>query len=390
MKRIAVVGAGGFVGTTLVERLASHGHDVKPFINSGRNAWRLARLGIDLTCVDVLDAAALERAVSGCTHVVNCVMGDDRVMIDGLRNLLTACERAHVERFVQLSSITVYGEPPPPESTDEDAVPRPRRGTYGWIKMRQDDMVARAADRGLSCAILCPPIVSGPYSTQLLCLVDAIAHGRFAIVDGGDGPCSLVDVQNLAQAIELALESVRVETRRLFIVDEHCATWRELIDSLTPVIDRWLPLPRVTADEARRQIDATGRVRLSPGRTLRHLVSPEVRAALRGDPLYAAFEGWMSRTARRILPAQRLAAMRKRRRDAQSNRREAPPRGYDPLFLARQLRGVRHSGARARRDLGFAPEISFRTGMNRFCSWYSAIHGWTDPNSDLVRHLEIT
>ena len=55
MRRIAIVGASGFVGSTLVERLLAQAQDeVLPLIHSSGNAWRLARLSIDLPAVDLL------------------------------------------------------------------------------------------------------------------------------------------------------------------------------------------------------------------------------------------------------------------------------------------------------------------------------------------------
>src|SRR5262249_35350999 len=151
----------------------------------------------------------------------------------------------------------------------------------------------------------------------------------------------------------------RVDAGRLFIVDEHCATWREVLDGLAPVLSQWLPLPGISGTEARQRVAAGNRVRFSPWGTLRHLASAQVRGGMRGDPLYAAVEGWAARAARRWLPGVRG---RKSKRRKLSTPPPSMPNGrpeYDVLFLARQLRGVRHSGSRARERLGYVPEISF-------------------------------
>ena len=117
MRRIAIVGASGFVGSTLVERLLVQArHEVLPLIHSSGNAWRLARLGIDLPAVDLLVQDEIERALRGCTHVVNCALGGADVMLKGFQNLLAASRKNKVERFIHLSSVLVYGDPPPPES----------------------------------------------------------------------------------------------------------------------------------------------------------------------------------------------------------------------------------------------------------------------------------
>ena len=127
MKTIAVVGASGFVGATFVERMMSReGVQLRPFIRSSGNAWRLARHGsLQLATLDLLSEAETRKALEGCTHVVNCSRGNPKVMGLGLDNLLKASQAAGVQRFVHLSSVAVYGEPPHPKSIHENAPTEP-------------------------------------------------------------------------------------------------------------------------------------------------------------------------------------------------------------------------------------------------------------------------
>ena len=70
------MGASGFVGVTVVERLLARGADeVVPSIHGSGNAWRLARLGIDLRTLYLLDPGQVESALAGFIHVVNCSPG---------------------------------------------------------------------------------------------------------------------------------------------------------------------------------------------------------------------------------------------------------------------------------------------------------------------------
>ena len=163
MKRVAVVGASGLVGATLVESLLRRGRtEVRPLIHSSGNAWRLARRGIELRPVSLLDPKGLADALRDCTHIVNCSRGGDDVMLQGLKNLLEIAKAMGTARFVHLSSVAVYGDPPPPESVREDAPARPKKETYGAIKLAQDEMVRKAAGAGLPAVVLCPPNISGP------------------------------------------------------------------------------------------------------------------------------------------------------------------------------------------------------------------------------------
>ena len=225
MRRIAIIGASGLVGATIVERLLAEGHDeVVPFIHSSGNAMRLARRGIDLKMLDLLNSEQVQSELAGVTHVVNCSRGGDDVMLKGLRNLLAASKRHRVQRFVHLSSVAVYGDPPPPESVHESAPTAPARGTYGYLKLQQDEIVEKAVAEGVPSSVLCPPNISGPYSHYLVGLVQTLRTGALAVLDDGRGPCNLVDVANLSHAVELALTEGPADGKRIFITDDEDTT----------------------------------------------------------------------------------------------------------------------------------------------------------------------
>ncbi len=166
-KRIVILGASGFVGTTLAERLWKRPEvEVIPVIHSAGTAWRLARRNVPLVQVDIADRAALGEVLRGATHVVNCTRGPRNVMIDGLQEILDSCRASSVRRFVHLSSVMVYGDPPHLDSHHEDAPTDPPSGaeSYGRIKLEQDSMVRAAAAAGLPSIVLCPANISGPFS----------------------------------------------------------------------------------------------------------------------------------------------------------------------------------------------------------------------------------
>src|SRR5215467_10593742 len=199
---IDVIGASGFVGSSLMERALHRGdRRWKPVIHGSGNAWRLTRWGLPLVAIDLLDQASIARAIDGCTHVVNCSRGDDQVMIKGLSNLLAVCGERKVQGFVHLSSVMVYGDPPAPDSVTEDGETRPAKGTYGWTKLKQDQIVQRYAKAGLPAIILCPPNITGPYSPYLVALVEELRAGTFLALDGGSAVINIVDCENLCYAI---------------------------------------------------------------------------------------------------------------------------------------------------------------------------------------------
>jgi nucleoside-diphosphate-sugar epimerase len=386
MRRIAIVGASGFVGSTLVERLLVKGQDeILPLIHSSGNAMRLARLGIDLPAVDLLIKDQVELALAGCTHVVNCALGSADAALKGLRNLLTASRKNNVARFIHLSSVLVYGDPPPPESVHENARTNPT-GDYGRLKLKQDQMVQQAAREGLPGVILCPPNISGPYSPFLIKILDALRGGSFALLDGGNTPCNLVDVSNLAHAIELALDRGTAEGKRMFVTDDEETTWHDVIDSLAPVAECTEAIPIITREELTRLRTSNGKSSLSLKRSLKHLVSSDVRAALREDPLWAKLEQALGQSVTRL------------GKSAEERLRLAiagPPRvgktngipHYNLHLSVQQLRGVRHKCDLAKQELGYKPVYTFAASMRAFRAWYRSQHGMDTASWDLLKQL---
>lgn len=390
-KRVVVLGASGFAGTALCERLQRDpGIELVPIIHRAGSAWRLARSGKPLVQADVSDADALRRALRGATHVVNCTRGSRKVMIDGLHTILASCRTEGVQRFIHLSSVAVYGDPPHPASHHESAPtePRPGKDSYGAIKLEQDEMIRAATRRGLRSVVLCPPNISGPFSGYLTGIVDALRTGAFALVGDGQQACNIVDVRNLCHAIVLALEADEsaCDGERMFVTDGETITWARLISELQELaaVD---DIPRIAPDALARRIQgyATQR-KASVTAALRHLVSSDVRAALRKDPLLEKLD----HAARAGIARMGRSIESRLRSGIEGPRSIAKPDPFPTLAVnlcSQQLRMVRHVSDRAKQVLGYRPVVSFNQSMQDFRSWYGTMHGIAGPFWDLSRML---
>jgi nucleoside-diphosphate-sugar epimerase len=366
--------------------------DVKvvPVIHSAGSAWRLARRSAPLTQLDISDRPALAEALRGATHVVNCTRGPRSVMVDGLRNILDGCRAAGVSRFVHLSSVMVYGDPPHPDSHHEEAPTNPPPGaeSYGMIKLEQDRMVQAAAAAGLPSVVLCPPNISGPFSGYLAGIVNGLRNGSFALVDDGAGPCNLIDVRSLCHAMELALDAggAALDGSRMFVTDGEPVSWKDVVAEL---------LALTGVDEVRHieraellALTGHGAAKTAPSvaASIRHLVSSDVRAALRKDPLLAKLD----RAARTAVTKLGSGMETKLRLGIEGPAPVSRPDAYANLAVglcAQQLREVRHLNDRAERVLAFRPSVNFRQSMADFRAWYRKMHGMDTPFWPFSRHL---
>ena len=385
MKTIAVIGASGFVGSALVERLTEgrQSYRLIPFIHSSGNAMGLARRNLELRSIDLLDGRAVDDALTGVTHVVNCSRGGEELMFRGLRNLLAASKKHRIHRFVHLSSVAVYGDPPPANSTSETADAAPEPKSYAWIKLEQDRMVAAAAARGLPSIVLCPPNISGPGSYFLMTLVDALRSGTFALLEDGATACTLVDVTNLAHAIELALEGGPTDGRRIFITDDEETTWGALIAAVLPLAECEGRPPGITRQALLQHKANTRKQGISVMQGLKHLISSDVREAMRKDPFWAKAE---------MLLRSGIAKLGSSVEDKLKQAVEGPMRiarmdaPLSPL-AQQQLRGVWHSCSLAKTVLHYRPVYSWAESMRGFSRWYRVQHGMNTPMWPLLRQL---
>lgn len=188
---ILVTGAGGFVGHATVAALTAAGHRVV----AGHR-----RPPPGGTRVDVLDPASLAVAMAGVDMVVNTAVGDPRdttVIVQGTRNAAAAAAAAGVRRFVQLSSVAVYGDAR--GVVDEDAATDRPHGAYGAAKVAAE-AACRDTGGAMAVAILRPTLIYGPRSAQWTTpYLDRLQAGRWpALGAAGDGDANLIHVDDLA------------------------------------------------------------------------------------------------------------------------------------------------------------------------------------------------
>lgn len=385
MKKVAVFGASGFAGTAVVERLLKKPDiDVVAIIHSDGNAWRLSRRkDLALRQVDITVREQVRAVMENVTHVVNCTRGSDTVMLKGLEILLSEAKLAAVEQFVHISSVLIYGDRPATESVHETAAPDPQGNAYGVLKLKQDEMVQSTAGKGLPATIICPPNIIGPYSLFLGGLVEMIKSDKVGLLEG-DHACVTVDVDNLAKAIELALFGGDGRGSRYFVTDDHAATWAELTGYLCGLAGKQKLMP-LTAQEIESRLQ-TPPVSYNPLRSLKHLVSSDVREALRKDPLLCKGDMFL-----RGLIAKLPGNLEDRVRLGVEGPTRVAKVDHAPAinwtFCAAQLRDVTHSCERLQRDLGYTPDHSFAESMSAYVRWYNRMHGYDTGFADILKRL---
>ena len=113
--QVLVVGGTGTLGRQIARRALDDGHQVRCMVRTPRKASFLQEWGCELTRGNLLQPDSLDYALDGVDAVIDAATSrpDDPKSIyvtdwDGKVNLLRACERADVKRFVFLSLLGAH------------------------------------------------------------------------------------------------------------------------------------------------------------------------------------------------------------------------------------------------------------------------------------------
>lgn len=234
--RIAIVGAGGFVGWRMVEMATLRRTvEIIPIVRSLSGAARLARFGVDCRIGDANTLEGIASAIADCDVVVNLTAGDSRRLVAQLRNIHAACERHAVARLVHVSSAVVFGEVLQAPG-DDGAAQEPARGTlYAREKARAERFVE--STRGRTAVItLRPGLIWGPRSPWVVGPLTALSEGTAFLVERGSGICNLIYIDNLIESVLAAARQTSPESGFYNVSDDRIMTWREYYGALASLI----------------------------------------------------------------------------------------------------------------------------------------------------------
>lgn len=247
-RKILVTGAGGFIGGRMVEVLHSLGTgEVRPAVRRWASGARIGRLPIDIVRCDIRDAAQVQAALRGITHVVHCAVGAHDTTVEGTRVLLEQAQKSGVRRFVHLSTVDVYGTP---EGEVDETHPLTVMGRgYGDMKIEAEHRCREAAERGLPVTILRPTLVHGPFSaTWTMAYAQRLQSPPWLVAESdARGTCNLVYVDDLVSAVICALDA-DVESGEAFNINgPDRPTWNEYFHALNDAMGLPKLLPQALA-----------------------------------------------------------------------------------------------------------------------------------------------
>ena len=239
--RCLVTGASGFIGVHLAQRLVGEGYEVRCLVRTTSDTSPLAALDLEFVRGDLTHARAVADAAAGCDLVVHCgaLVSDwaaveeiRRVNVGGTRNVLDAALGASVRRLVHISTTDVYGSPGG-RGIDERHSQAGFANWYSQTKREAEVQVRGFERRGLEVVILRPATVYGPGSKEVVGeMAKAISRRQMLMIDGGRTIAGLVYVENLVDAVLLALREKAAAGEAFNVTDGLDVTWKRFLSDL--------------------------------------------------------------------------------------------------------------------------------------------------------------
>ncbi|KAB2746868.1 NAD-dependent epimerase/dehydratase family protein [Brucella anthropi] len=235
--KIAVTGAGGFIGSALTKMLVGEGHDVLPLSRNELSDPDFSGVETVVHCAALAHRTGAERPDADTFDAVN-----HRLAVE----LATKAKAAGVRRFVFVSTIYTIAGNPSPLTPD---MPLKPRDDYGRAKAKAEADLRKI--NGIEIVIARPVLVYGPGARANLKALIKLCNSGLPLPFGlANNRRSFVSLENVAHALTFlsVAPAEKVAGRVFHLAEPQPRSTKELVTKLRAALGkpvRLAPVPPV-------------------------------------------------------------------------------------------------------------------------------------------------
>ena len=221
-QQVAILGAGGFVGSRLIQHFQAN--DSFSPIGIYRSPNKIpGQLHEKARICDATDTDQLAKTTDGIRYLINCVSGKGSTITQNASALAKLAQARPEIQIIHLSSVSVYGSAL--GEVDETSALEGNTDAYSRRKTEADASLRKAG-----AIVLRPGIIYGKGSRLWTERIGGLLlHKRLGDLGiAGDGICNLVYVDDVMRSIEnTLLRSNTLRGEAINIVASNPSTWNE-------------------------------------------------------------------------------------------------------------------------------------------------------------------
>jgi nucleoside-diphosphate-sugar epimerase len=239
-----ITGATGYTGGRLALRLRAEGHAVRALVRRRSRADHLVRAGVHLIEGDIRRPKDVARAAAGvdCIYHIAAVFRtaghpDEHyydVNVGGTDNVLRAAKCHGVARVVHCSTIGVHGDVA--EIPCHEETPFNPGDIYQVTKLEAEQQARAAFSNGLSGSIVRPAGIYGPGDLRHLKLFKTIYNGQFRMFGSGETLYHPVYIDDLISGIILSSRSPAALGQTYILAGKRYVTLNHLTAAIAAAI----------------------------------------------------------------------------------------------------------------------------------------------------------
>lgn len=259
--KILVTGADGLLGSNLVRELLKRGHEVRAFVQPGRQEKTLEGLTLEKFPGNLLSMNEVLNSSEGCDAVIHCAASTsvwptrseivNKVNIEGTKNVIHAVQKNNIQRMIYVGTANSFGfgskENPGVEGNPY------KSALYGLDYMdskykAQQLILKEVQERKLPAVIVNPTFMFGPYDSNPSSGAMIVALYKGKVPGYTSGGRNYVCVKDAAVAIANALTKGRVG--ECYILGNQNLSYKEAFEKIAATIGvkpPAIPIPSVLA-----------------------------------------------------------------------------------------------------------------------------------------------